>query len=454
MKFLFYFTYRLASVYFLVTWQFAFVFPWWTIRRYAGGAHRDSFNQSTWTLLGHCFRQTLEGLGATYVKIGQIMSTRPDIFPPWLITELEKLQDAVPPFDSRLIPAEFEKAFGKSPAEIFDRFNETPIASASVAQVHEAWLPSGEHVAVKIRRPGMVEKAEYDLSVMRAFAWSISFIPTVKATSPVESVEEFGKAIRGQLDLRNEARNNKRFHENFANNDHIHFPDLHEDLCTVNILTMEFIDGYKLGEIADKKFNKQVLARQGLRAIFQMIFKDGFVHADLHPGNVRFLEGDVAVYLDLGMIAELTDEARERFIETFMAMADNDGKTVARLMYRYAPWQDVRDYDAYEKDVIRHVDFLFGKPLNEIEVSHAVGKMINILRKHRVRTDATYTVVNISMLVAEGLGRALWPEINLNEELYPYMAAVFQDIMKRRVARMQAGSQQTKTPVAAGTAEA
>ncbi|MEW6776963.1 MAG: AarF/UbiB family protein [Bdellovibrionota bacterium] len=447
-KYFFYSALRLIESY-LLALRYFFVYWWWTAGRILFGAHKDSFNKDAFTLGAWCFRRMLESLGATYVKMGQIMSTRPDIFPPFLIDELKLLQDHVPPFDSALIPGEFILAFGKKPSEIFEKFNETPIASASVAQVHEAYLKTGERVAVKIRRPGMKQKVDYDLAVMRIFAKSISFIPTVAITSPVESVEEFGKAIQGQLDLRNEAENNRRFQEKFKGNAFVRFPKLYEDYCSENILTMEFVVGYKVEDVGKSNCSPELLARHGLHAIFQMIYRDGFVHADLHPGNILFQDGNVAVYLDLGMVAELTDHHRERFIEAFMAMANNDGKTVARLMADYSPTpHKIKDWAAYERDVAAHISQYFSKPLNEIEISVGVGKMVNILRKHRVRVDASYTVVNVALLVAEGMGRRLYPQINLNQELYPFLSELFQEMMRRRTAKAAASKAVASPPPA------
>lgn len=438
---------RLIAVY-LLSVRYFFTFWWYTFLRFVSGANKDTFARSPFTLGAWCFRRMLEDLGATYVKVGQIMSTRPDILPPWMIEELEKLQDSVPPFDSKLIPAEFEYAFGKQPDEIFAEFGPEPIASASVAQVHEAKLKSGERVAVKIRRPGVAEKADLDLEVMSVFAKSICIIPSIRLTSPVEAVEEFGKSIKGQVDLRNEAENNRRFHENFKDNPKIIFPKLYDDYCAENILTMEFIEGYKLSEIDKTNSDPKELARHGLRAIFKMIYIDGFVHADLHPGNLRFFDDNVVCYFDLGMVAELTDEHRERFIESFMAMAQNNGKEVARLMAEYAPFHRIQDWDEYEKDITERVNEYFGKPLNEIEISVAVGKMVNTLRKHHVRVDATYTVINVAMLVAEGLGRKLYPEIDLNGELFPYLQDIFQKMMARRAAEAKAAGEPEQAPAA------
>ncbi|MCW5829358.1 MAG: AarF/ABC1/UbiB kinase family protein [Deltaproteobacteria bacterium] len=451
MKKFFYSAIRLVTIYLLVV-KYAFVFAWWTLKRFLPGGKKDEFNQNALTRFAWCFRRMLEDLGATFIKMGQIMSTRPDIFPPFFIDELKHLQDNVPPFDPRLIPHEFEFAFGKQPREIFAEFNETPIASASVAQVHEARLKTGERVAVKIRRPGVQQKVEYDLAVMRIFAKSISFIPSVEVTSPVETVEEFGNAIKGQLDLRNEANNNRRFRKNFEGNQFVGFPRLYEDYCAENILVMEFVTGYHIDDVGQTDCDPQWLARHGLRAIFQMIYKDGFVHADLHPGNFLFNNGNHVTYLDVGMVGELSDRDRENFIESFMAMADNNGPKVAECLMNFAPSHRIRDYDEYVKDVSTHVNEFFGKPLNEIEISIAVAKMVNILRKHRVRVNAAYTVVNVGLLVAEGVGRKLYPQINLNEELYPFLNELFQEMMKRRLAQMKVQAEQAAKQRAAGSA--
>ncbi|HUQ02430.1 MAG TPA: AarF/UbiB family protein, partial [Kofleriaceae bacterium] len=253
-------------------------------------------------------------LGATFVKVGQIMSTRPDLLPPHIIKALSRLQDNVGAFAWRHVERTFVAELGKPPAEIFASIDRTPVASASVAQVHRATLRSGEEVAVKVRRPGLDELVRFDLSVMRFFARVIALWPTARLFAPVESVDEFGRAIRAQIDLRIEADNNRRFTQHFASDADVGFPVLHPELCTKGILTMSFVRGVKvLDAPARAKADATRLAKIGFRTLLQMVFADGFVHADLHPGNILVDDTGKVIILDLGLTAELDETARRAF---------------------------------------------------------------------------------------------------------------------------------------------
>jgi len=231
-------------------------------------------------------RALLRGLGATYVKVGQIMSTRPDLLPPHVIAALETLQDDVGAFAYRHVERTFRDDFGRVPEEVFATFDRQPIASASVAQVHRATLPDGREVAVKVRRPRVEQIVEFDLGIMRALARVIALVPSFRLLAPVESVDEFGRAIRTQIDLTVEADNNRRFHRNFASMTDVGLPDLVPQLCSARVLTMTFVRGVKLMEHRKVGADPSRLARIGFQLLLKMVFEDGFVHADLHPGNI------------------------------------------------------------------------------------------------------------------------------------------------------------------------
>jgi ubiquinone biosynthesis protein len=363
-------------------------------------------------------------LGATFVKVGQIMSTRPDLFPPHIIRALERLQDDVGAFPYHHVERTFVADFGKKPEEVFASFDRTPIASASVAQVHKAMLADGRAVAVKVRRPRVEQIVGFDLTVMRIFAKVMSIIPTIRLFAPVESVDEFGRAIRAQIDLTIEAANNRRFHANFAGNPDVTFPTLVEELCSKRVLTMSFVDGTKILDPRNRATDADGtrLARIGFKTLLQMVFGDGFVHADLHPGNIMVDRTGKVIILDLGLTAELDEEHRRAFARYFAGWAQGDGKVMARLMVDLSPKAHVRDFDAFEQEIVAFVARYYGKALGEVQVSKVAFDMMNILRRHRVRVNATFTMCNIAIAVTEGIGKQLAPKLDLMNEALPFFA--------------------------------
>ncbi|HTL33771.1 MAG TPA: AarF/UbiB family protein [Kofleriaceae bacterium] len=371
------------------------------------------------------FAQVLISLGATFVKVGQIMSTRPDLFPPHIIRALTRLQDNVGAFPWRDVERTLVADFGKSPTELFASFDRTPVASASVAQVHRATLPSGEEVAVKIRRPGLDDLVGFDLSIMRLVARITAIIPSVRLLAPVESVDEFGRAIRAQIDLRIEADNNRRFTLNFKSESDIGFPLLYPALCSRHVLTMKFIRGAKvLDAPAQQGVDATRLAKIGFRTLLKMVFADGFVHADLHPGNIFVDDQGKVIILDLGLTAELDDAARRAFALFFASWASRNGKTMAKLMSDLSPSSKVADYDAYEREVDEFVARYHGKALGEVQVSTVAFDMFNILRRHRVRVNPVYTMCNVAIAVTEGIGKQLDPTLDLVQEALPFFATI------------------------------
>ena len=300
--------------------------------------------------------------------------------------------------------------------------HDEPLAAASVAQVHRGTL-DGEPVAVKIQRPEAAALVERDLVLMSAGARVLNLIPPLRLLSLPGAVARFATAMRDQLDFRLEADHNRRFAENFASTEGVRVPRLYEGYCTKRVLVMEFIEGVRATECEKVGGDRKKLARRGLDAILQMVFTDGFVHADLHPGNIFFTDKDEVVLIDLGLVAEIDDEFRAPWIQTFVALTLQDGALAAKLFYCYAPTVGPNiDYPRYEAEVQERFDALRGKPLHELEASKVLMGMMNVLRRHRVQVDPVFTVVNLAMLVAEGLGKQLDPELDLIALATPYLS--------------------------------
>jgi len=260
-------------------------------------------------------RMAIEELGPSFVKLGQLMSTRPDMVYPELRLELEKLQDAVPPFPAEEARRIVETELGGSLDAIFGEFDENPVASASMAQVHRALLPDGLVVAVKIQRPGVKRTLEVDLEIMLDLAKLMEkHLGEMDVINPVGMVEEFGRTIRKEMDFNVEAAHIERFARNFQSDRTIRVPRVFRQLVTDKILTMEFVEGTKVSELAtlaEKGLDPQLIADRGADLILKQVFDHGFFHADPHPGNILVLEDNVICFLDYGMMGRLTGRHRE-----------------------------------------------------------------------------------------------------------------------------------------------
>ncbi len=369
---------------------------------------------------GHLAR-TLDRLGATFVKLGQVLSTRPDLLGADLASALSSLQDQVRPFAFDEVEQVLSEELGATRARIA-AIDREPVAAASVAQVHRGTLDTGEEVAIKVQRPKAAGEIERDLVLLRFFAGLLDRIPSVRLMSLPGAVAELGVALRRQLDFRVEAENNRRFAANFADAEGVRVPKLFDDLCTARVLTMQFVHGVRATEPERVGGDREALARRGLEAILRMVFRDGFVHADLHPGNILLTDAGEVFLIDLGLVAEIPGEMQRVWVETFVAIAQKDAIAATRLFYGYAPTVGTSDYAGLEQDVSDFFESFHGKPLAELEASELVGGMMNILRKHRVQVDPIFTVVHLAMLVAEGLGKQLYPSIDLIQLALPHLA--------------------------------
>ncbi|MDG2308770.1 MAG: AarF/UbiB family protein [Candidatus Binatia bacterium] len=387
-------------------------------RRALAGDPEASMRALGRALVGLC-----ADLGATFIKVGQIASTRGDLLPRALVSELTTLQDDVPPFAFEDVQRTIESELGRRLDEIFEEFDPTPVAAASVAQVHRGILKDGgDTVAVKVRRPDIVEKASLDRSILLFIGRTLErVIPSVRLMALEEALRAFCDAVQAQIHLENEARNNARFTENFIDDPDVDFPRLYLDACSDAVLTMEFVDGVHESELEATGCDVHAIVTAGMRCVCRMIFLHGFVHADLHPGNMRFQHPSHVVLLDLGLTGEINDEDRITTAQTLFALATGDGKTVARLFHENAPHTATPDYDAYEREMANFVGSLQDQGLQNVQITAEIGRIFDILRRHRVQARSHMTMVNIALMTAEGLGKRLAPELSLTHEALPYL---------------------------------
>ncbi len=363
-------------------------------------------------------------LGATFIKVGQIASTRGDLIPSALRQELAALQDQVPPFPFATVRQTIESDFGRPLESLFSDFDPEPVAAASVAQVHRAHLVGrSDPVAVKVRRPDILEKVQLDRSILLLVSRGLErLVPSLRLMSLEAAMREFCRAVEEQIHLANEADHNRRFQENFADDPDVRFPQLVPELCSDSVLTMEFVDGVHEQDLEARGVDVRHVVEAGMRAVCRMIFLHGFVHADLHPGNLRFRPPHEVVLFDLGLVGVLTDVDRLNTARLLFAFATGDGRTVARLFYDNAPHRGTRDYGAYEAEIVGLVDDLRRRGLGNLQVTLEIGRIFDILRRHRIQARSHMTMVNLALMTAEGLGKRLAPELSLTDEALPYLA--------------------------------
>ena len=303
-------------------------------------------------------------------------------------------------------------------------FDPEPVAAASVAQVHRAVLRDGGGVvAVKVRRPDILEKVALDRSILLFLGRTLErLVPSVRLMSLAGALQAFCDAVEEQSHLINEAEHNRRFTANFADDPDVAFPRLVPDACADAVITMEFVDGVREDELEGHGVDVRRVVDAGMRCVCRMVFLHGFVHADLHPGNVRFLAPGRVVLLDLGLVGQIEDDDRLRFAEMLFALSTGDGRTVARSFYENAPHTAVTDYTAYEREIVDFVDGVRARGLANLQVTLEIGRIFDILRRHRIQARSHMTMVNLALMTAEGMGKRLAPELSLTDAALPYLA--------------------------------
>jgi ubiquinone biosynthesis protein len=382
-------------------------------------------------------RLVLTELGPSFVKLGQIASTRPDLIPADVIAELKKLQDAVPPFASEQARAIIEEQLGAPVAEVFTAFEDTPMASASIGQVHRARLRTAEgeaQVVVKVQRPNVAQTIERDVDLLYWFAHALErAIPETKTYSPTDLVKEFDRSITAEIDFVQEAENAQRFAKNFEGHEAVRFPVIHRQQSGRKVLTMEFFDGLKLDRALAQGFDGKVIAARAVDVIIKMAFEDGFFHADPHPGNILMLgtpEAPVLGMLDLGLVGHLSPVMRDRAIDLMVAAIREDYDGLADALYALGKPTRKVDQAAYRADVASLARKYLGKSLREIEISALVTDLIQGAMRHGIDMPPDFLMVGKSLMTIEGIGRQLDPDLDVFSAARPH----FLRLLARRYA--------------------
>ena len=378
---------------------------------------------------GERLREALERLGPIFVKFGQVMSTRRDLLPPDIANELARLQDRVPPFDSAIAVAIIEKAFGRPLDRIFATFEQTPIASASIAQVHFATLPNGREVAVKVLRPNMLPAIEKDLALMRMMAgWVQSASEDGKRLKPREVVAEFDKYLHDELDLLREAANAAQLRRNMQELPLVMIPEIIWDFCMPDVMVMQRMKGVPISQtqrLIDAGVDMKKLARDGVTIFFTQVFRDGFFHADMHPGNIQVsLEPKTFgryILLDFGIVGTLTEVDKEYLSQNFSAFFHRDYKRVAELHLESGWVPATTRVDELEAAIRACCEPYFDRPLKEISLGLVLMRLFQTSRRFHVEIQPQLVLLQKTLLNIEGLGRDLDPDLDLWSTARPFL---------------------------------
>lgn len=369
-------------------------------------------------------RCALEEMGATFVKLGQVLSTRVDLLGPEWIAELSKLQNRVPAVDYSTIHAQIVEDLGAEPEAVFLTFDRVPLAAASIAQVHRARLADGTEVVVKIRRPGLRPVVDADLRLLRRAARAIdAHIPEFRQFRPVALVQQFCAALSLELDLAAECRHAERVAASFAGSDDIVVPRVYWEYTGERLNVQQFIDGIAVTDLAQLDaagIDRGLLAQRGAQAIFKMMLEDGFFHADPHPGNVFALSGGRIGLIDYGMVGRLSHARRQQVIELLYGLVQRDARRVSELLLDWTEGADV-DEDILLQEVDTFIDRYHGVPLGELDLAGMLIEVTTILRTHRLALPADLALLIKVCITLEGMGRSLDPDFDMARQAAPFL---------------------------------
>jgi len=388
-------------------------------------------------------RLALEALGPTFVKFGQALSLRSDLLPVELTSELTKLQEAVAPLPAGAAEEVIEAELGAPIASLFQSFESTPLAAASIAQVHRAVLPSGDAVVVKVRRPGIGRVITADVEILRQLAaLAERHVAAAAVANPKELVEEFARTIRAELDFVREGRNVERCAKDFDGDRTVRFPRVYWDRSTRAVLTLEYLDGHKVSALADLglgPYARRLIARRGADAILAQVLVHGFFHADPHPGNLLVLPDSVIGFLDFGIVGRLDEATRSSLAKVIRAIWQRDATNLAQLATEIAVAQRDVDHAALARDLKGLLDTYADVPLGDLSMAEVLTDVVTTARRHNLRIPSDLMLLIKSVVTIEAVGRDVDPTFKIVEHAAPLAERLWQREMRPGALAARAG---------------
>lgn len=377
------------------------------------------------------FRLALEELGPTFIKLGQLLSTRPDIVPAEVMEELQKLQDHIPAVPTDQIMAQIHRELGYPTEELFKDFEDIPLATASIAQVHRGTLKNGEQIVCKVRRPGIEPVIETDIDIMMGLAYLVEkHLPGGDMYDSVGFVKEFRRTIHRELDFSREGRTTERFAANFADNETVRIPKVFWDYTGQTVLTLEYIAGIKISrqnELLGADLDLKIIAKNGADNFLKQVFIHGLFHADPHPGNIYVLPGNVLCLLDFGMVGRLDDDLKMQLTELLLCVLHRDvDRLIMQLLYS-GELHDKSNLKSLKRDLTEFIDDYYDILLQDLKIGELLIDFIRILTEYRIKFPSNLMLLSRALFAMEGLGRQLDPNFNMVEQLKPFAEQIIKD---------------------------
>ena len=376
-------------------------------------------------------RLAFQELGPTFIKLGQLLSTRPDLIPRSFADEFSALQDRVPSVPLEEIRRQLQHELGGTPERLFATFVSEPLAAASIAQVHRATLMSGEDVAVKIRRPDIVGIVETDIDILSAMAgWGERHLPAGSSYDLTGIVREFARTIRREMDLAREGRTIQRFRNNAGKDATLYFPRVHPELTSPGVLTLEYIQGIKVSDLDGLRhagLDCRIIAARGAAAFLHQVVDHGLFHGDPHPGNIYILPGNVICLLDYGMVGHLEGSTRRLLFQMLLAVLNKAPDDLIQALIDADLLTDTAEKSALRRDLAEFLDCYVDIPLREIRVGRLLSEFVDIITLYRIRLEPDLLLLIKALVGVEGLGRCLDPEFDMLTHIRPFILAAMSE---------------------------